>query len=186
MNWTAIGAVATGITGLIILVSVIVLSIQLSHQKKAMWSQTFLGLVDRLQDEELRKDRGIVFEAAEKQVDEWTDEEVAAAERVCYNYDLVGIMVRHKLLPTETIVDSWEDSLRRLWPICEPLVYKYRIIRGAPEFWDDFQWLAEEARKFDVKRGNRLRKEQLIASQRQVATSKKKREKAEKSAEDKD
>ena len=105
-------------------------------------------MVDRLQDEQIRAARGRVFELQGKPLEQWTPDDIAMAERVCYSYDVAGIMVRYKVLPKQLIVDNWEASLRTLWTICRPLAEKYRNERDAPNFWDNFEWLASEAEIF--------------------------------------
>lgn len=42
------------------------------------------------------------------------------------------------------IIDNWGPSLRRSWPILSPLVYEYRQMFEAEEYWDDFEWLVKE------------------------------------------
>lgn len=148
MFWTACGAIASALSSLIVAVSIVILFRQVREAQKAMYAQTFFEASARLQDEKLRDDRGFVFLVKGKPLEQWTAQEVASAERVCHNYDTVGIMVRKEMLPKEIIIDSWGDSLRRLWPIVWPLVEKYRRERQAPEFWDDFGWLANEAEIF--------------------------------------
>jgi hypothetical protein len=55
-------------------------------------------------------------------------------------------MVRYGFLPKEHIVDSWEASLRRSWPLVLPIILAYRQERNSAEIWDDFEWLAREAK----------------------------------------
>ncbi len=151
-DWTAISAIATVFTGLIILISILVLAWQLREIKRATYAQSFFTAANRLQDEKLREARGTVFSLKDTQYRDWTPENKKTGEIVCHNYDVVGILVRNKMLPEEMIVDSWGDSLRRLWPILEPLVEDYRKQRKSPEFWDDFQYLAEKAVELKKKR----------------------------------
>lgn len=81
----------------------------------------------------------------------WTSDEKKRAEKVCHNYDAVGIICRNNLLPAHLVADSWGDSLRRCWNILSPLVAEYRTSRNSQEYWDDFEWLAREAEKYQKK-----------------------------------
>jgi hypothetical protein len=122
-------------------------------QQKAINAQAYKVAVDVLQAESVVRSRGIVFShLANKPMANWTDEEFAAAETVCRTYDVVGIMVKHDMLPVEVITDSWGTSLRQAWPILNPLITKHRVDRDAPKFWDNFEMLAIDAanRKADA------------------------------------
>jgi hypothetical protein len=59
-------------------------------------------------------------------------------------------MVRQGMLPKELIIDSWGNSLYSSWPIVRPLIDEYRKKRG-PNFWDDYERLSKEAKKYAVK-----------------------------------
>lgn len=144
-------------SGLAVLASLLLVAWQVRELRRATWAQSFLGCVARLQSEELRQVREKVFELADssKPFAQWMVEEKEVVDLVCHYYDVVGIMDRWHMLPTEIIVDSWCDSLRRLWPICEPRVREHRATRKAPEFWDDFEWLAREAKNYDASRRRR-------------------------------
>jgi len=158
MNWQAFAAISTAVYAIIVLISVIILARQLVELRRATWANSFLGCVSRLQAERLRKAREKTFELGEtKRFEQWTDEEKKIVDMVCHNYDIVGMIAAWGMLPKEIIVDSWCDSIRRLWAICEPRVEEQRKRRKALELWDDFQWLAKEAEKFDLSRA-RLRK----------------------------
>lgn len=152
MTWVAVQTISSVIYTASFLVSVFVLWAQLSGLKRAVYAQSFSSALDRLQNEEVRKARRVVFTLLSAKPLPWTEDETRAAEVVCHTYDVVGIMVRNALLPKELIVDSWGDSLRRLWPIVEPLVSQYRRERDSPEFWDDFEWLYCEAVQLEKRR----------------------------------
>ncbi len=152
MDWNAIGAIATAIGAIATAVGVLLIAWQLLEVQHATHAQAFFAATVRLQDEKLRSDRAMVFGLREKPVKAWSSDERAAAERVCHNYDVIGIMAKHGMLPTIMIIDSWGNSLRETWPILRPLVDDYRMNRHAPEFWDDFEWLATKAQKLHERR----------------------------------
>jgi hypothetical protein len=148
IDWTAVSAIATAATGCVVLISLLVLGWQLREIQRATYAQSFFTAADRLQTESLRQAREAIFALSGTPYGDWTAEQKKLGEVVCHNYDVVGILVRNKMLPEEMIVDSWGDSLRRLWPILKPLVLEYRKTRSSPEFWDDFQFLSERAEAF--------------------------------------
>jgi hypothetical protein len=120
--------------------------------RKTVYAQAFKSAMDILQAEGVRQARGVVFSQLKtKPIGEWTPDERRAAEHVCHTYDSVGIMVRNGMLPVEYIADSWGDSLRRTWHILRPLAQKYREERRSFEYWDDYEYLAHEALRFQKK-----------------------------------
>lgn len=117
--------------------------------RKTIYAQAYKTAMDILQAEAVRQARGVVLsELRDELFNNWTDSQRRAAETVCHTYDSVGIMVRHDMLPVEHIADSWGDSLRRTWKILKPLVEKYRLERDSKEYWDDYEYLAQEASRF--------------------------------------
>jgi hypothetical protein len=115
--------------------------------QETIYAQSFKTAVDILQSDATRAARGVILELQEKQI-LLTSEHWSAAERVCHTYDSVGILVKQKMLPIEFIADSWGDSLRRTWEILKPFVEKKREEKNSLEYWDDYEFLATEALKF--------------------------------------
>ena len=52
------------------------------------------------------------------------------------------------MIPAKVVADSWGDSLRKTWGILAPLVTYYRLQRNSGEYWDDYEWLAGQAKIF--------------------------------------
>jgi hypothetical protein len=146
---TAVFTVIMAFTGIcsvfIVFVGAVFGLVQLNELKRANIGQSYATLLSHVQNEEIREARGIVFKLEKKSLDEWEDEELRAAAKVCHTYDAVGQMVRHKLLPKDMIISSWGPSLRNSWLILRPLMHKYRKDYDAEEIWDDYEWLAKQA-----------------------------------------
>jgi hypothetical protein len=145
VNWTAVGAVATAITGFVILLSVIALARQIRELRRATHAQAYATAVRWLQSEKTRTARRTLFSLKEKILAQWTDEERSACERVCQTYDLVAIMIRHGMLPKEILVENWGQSLVNSWRAARLFVVQLRNEYGSPHRWDDFEWLAGQA-----------------------------------------
>lgn len=129
ITWAKVGAMGTIFSSGFVAVSIVVLLWQVRKLSHATAAQSFFSAAERLQDESLRGDRKYVFDLrdAETPMSSW---DLPRVERVCHNYDVVGIMVRNGMLPKRMIIDSWGDSLYRSWPIVFPLIEKYRAERG--------------------------------------------------------
>jgi TIR domain len=118
-------------------------------EQRATYATAFKVVYDILQSDTCRDARGFVFdELREKPFGEWTRDDRKQAERVCQSYDSVGIMCKNHFIPVDVVADSWGSSLWDLWNILSPLVREYRDKRKSEEFWDDFQWLANQAKAF--------------------------------------
>jgi Domain of unknown function (DUF4760) len=154
MDWLAITGFSTAVYCVATIVTAAILLWQLRVVQRANRGQSYLTIVQYVQDESVRQARGVAFGLRAVPLENWSEEQVRAAEKVCTSYDVIGMLARRKLVDEEMIVDSWGDSLRRLWPILEPLISQYRRERDAPEFWDDFEYLAKRA----VERARRRRK----------------------------
>lgn len=133
---------------------------QFKAARQNTWAQAFQNCVAMIQDPTVVAARGIVFAMNERRtpLSEASKEEVAAIDLVCRTYDIVGLIAQWGMIPKEIIVDSWCDSIRRLWPICEPRVRQRRNAQKAEEFWDDFEWLYNQAKAFDQNRTNELKR----------------------------
>lgn len=144
---TTIIGVCVGIVGVIFGL------LQLSEIKKATYANAYNKALDILQSDDIRMARKYVLQKLQnKNITEWTEEDIKNAEKVCQSYDVVGIMIRNGMLPLEVIVDSWGSSLRLTWATLKPFVENHRSMRGATEFWDDFEYLASEAQNFKKKK----------------------------------
>ena len=128
--------------------------LQVIEMRRTTHAQAYGIAREILQDEKVRAARKTIFNLGEKatSLNNWTQDEIRAAEIVCHTYDTVGQMIRNKLLPIKYIIDSWGPSLRKSWPIVSPLVIKDRDKWDAIEAWDDYEWLFIKATKLDTKR----------------------------------
>lgn len=150
-------------TLLVVILGMLAALKQFRAARHSTWTQGFTYCVNSIQSEKARRARRLVFDLRDKSRPYLTPAELLPEERdsieeVCQAFDVVGMMARWGMVPKEIILDSWCDSLRRLWPICERHVLNERERRKAPEFWDDFQWLAIQAEAFDQNRTNKIKK----------------------------
>lgn len=146
---TIVGIVLNTVSALALLVTVLIMAFQIREMRRATYAAAFKAVYDMLQTDDIRNARRIVLGAlAGKPLDSWTDEEKRTAEKVCSSYDTVAIMVRNGMIPVDVVADSWGDSLRRTWRILSPLVDAYRVQRNSREYWNDYEWLAKQAEKY--------------------------------------
>ena len=153
LQWTAVSAVATATYCVAFIFSLIFIGRQVSHMRTSTTATALLKAMDILQDEKKRDDRRLVFALTDLPFEQWTEDQKRIGERVIHSYDQVGLMVRAGMFRKKLIVDGWGNSLRRAKPLLMPLVREYREKWNSKEIWDDFEWLCEEAEKFN--RGKR-------------------------------
>jgi hypothetical protein len=152
-----VAALSGAASSVFVLISFLFLASQIREARKAAVGQAFLGIVAVVQDQSMREARRRVFALRDTDLNQWTEENISDVEKVCQSYDIFGILCRHRLVPTKMVIDSWRDSLTLAWSICEPYVASLRAQREAPEFWDDFEWLAKQAQKRGRRRIARTR-----------------------------
>lgn len=152
MNVDIIVGLSGVATAAIAFCTAIIVIRQVREMQRSTHATAFKTVYDILQTDSCRADRGFVMGVlAQKPFGLWTPDERMRAERVCQNYDCVGIMCRHDFIPVAVVADSWGDSLRRTWTVLAPLVTHYRVERNSKEFWDDFEWLATQAEQYRKK-----------------------------------
>ena len=148
--WTAIGALAAAFYTLAFFFSLRMLARQLR-------AQSFAEAYERIQDEDVRSARRVLYKLDETNVgfENWKtdDAKISAAEKVCQRYDYFAKMVRYKFLPKKLILRDWAWQVERLWRVVKPFVQSRRTVAGQGRLWEDFQWFARESSKWMKKKG---------------------------------
>jgi hypothetical protein len=65
------------------------------------------------------------------------------------SYDWVGSLVKHKLIPEESLLDVYSGRVIQAWEIIEPLVPLMRK-RAGMAVWENFEYLVVRARECNV------------------------------------
>jgi len=141
-DWDMFLGVVTAITGMLIFATVVVLGKQLSVMRRSAAAAAFDAVVARIQEEDLRAARRVVFGLKGKPMSDWSRGQKRAAERVICSYDVAGIMAKSDAFPVDWLTDNWAYSLSELWPICKFHVEACRRERGVNSLWIHFEWLA--------------------------------------------
>lgn len=155
------------ITNIVFIITLVVVIYQIIISRLTLHAQAYGVVRDILQEQKVREARKQVFEFGEvKSVADWSDDQKKQAELVCHTYDSVGQMVRNRMLSKNIIINNWKTSLIKSGKLLKPLIDEYRHKWDAPELWDDFLWLANEANKRNnknitiqdkrIRRGKRL------------------------------
>jgi hypothetical protein len=69
------------------------------------------------------------------------------------SYDWVGSLVKHKLIPEESLLDVYSGRVIQAWNIVEGLLPLMRK-RPGPAVWENFEYLVVRAREWNVHNPN--------------------------------
>lgn len=69
------------------------------------------------------------------------------------DFDEIGTLLRKKLFDDDLFFDNYSDTVRRCWIALEVDIKKERTEKQSDEFMQNFEFLAESAREFRIKRG---------------------------------
>lgn len=152
--WTILSTIGTlgsavfaAISTWFVLQSVNTMNSQTREMQRSTYAGAFESVFNILQDEEIRSARRLAIrELSHEDFRNWTFDATEKAEKVIYTYDAVGVMIRNEMLPVNIVIDHWGDSIRKCWDALEKFVYNQREERNAPELFDDFEWLAIQAK----------------------------------------
>ena len=96
-------------------------------------------------DDQIRAARSVVWGLRGKPLDDWTTEELGAAERAAATYDELGFLLLHSYIKSEPFLEFFGDQLTRFYLILEPMIMQKRIQWGRPNHWVYLEWLAARA-----------------------------------------
>lgn len=125
---------------------------QLIETRKATALDGILRVIDRLQDEKVRNAREVLYRVSldqKKPYEDWAEDEKKDAEIPCHHFDVVGMLTRLDLLPSE-FLDSWSSTIKKSWEAAKPLIDARRA-RDGDAFWKDFEYLYNCACEYEIK-----------------------------------
>jgi len=146
-DWTKISTMSSSFMVLVVSIAAIVSVLQFIKLSKSSTATAYVSIFQFLQREHIREARHILItELEKKNFKHWFKEEKEKAAPACASYDVVGAMVRKRLINKFFVVDKWRNSIIRCWEVAEPMVKEYRRDRG-DDFWDDFERIYKMAKK---------------------------------------
>lgn len=123
---------------------------QLQAMRQGSIGQSMLALEAFLMAEDTRAARTVVIRTLCAKRVPWSDDERAAAAKVCSTYDSAGYVVRGGLVPLRSFLESWGQSIRRCYEAVQPYLEEMRRAdQGGPAYWESFRWLYAEFAKLD-------------------------------------
>lgn len=141
-SYNVVTVVATVASSVFVAVTTILIRRQLVAMRASQDLSALLEVRNILQDEHLRRDRAYVL-SIEHELEHWSAEDRAAAERVCHAYSFVGYLIERKLIEAD-MARPWAAGIARCHRKCRPLIKRLRVVRD-PMLWTSFDSLAELA-----------------------------------------
>ncbi|MCM0618026.1 hypothetical protein MOD31_18540 [Paenarthrobacter sp. TYUT067] len=124
---------------------------QVRVAQSASRAQSLLAVLDYLQRPDIRDSRREVLTMLNTiPISAWTEMQRATASNASASYDLVGTLLRSKVVDKGPIIQNYGASIIRCHEVCAPMIQGFRANMPdalARSYWDDFDWLADEARK---------------------------------------
>jgi type II secretory pathway pseudopilin PulG len=124
---------------------------QVRVAQSASRAQSLLAVLDYLQRPDIRDSRREVLTILNTlPASAWTETQRATASNASASYDLVGTLLKSGVVDKGPIIQNYGASIIRCHDVCAPMIQGFRANMPdalARSYWDDFDWLADEARK---------------------------------------
>ena len=117
---------------------------QLAQSTRAIDLEAFVRVNDILQTAEGIAARERLYQLTESDrgnlpFAEWSTADRKAAETVCRQFELVGLLVAGRLFDPALFLESWRPTVHRCWLACQGVVAERR--RADPGLWRHFEAL---------------------------------------------
>lgn len=174
MNWEALSAVSTAFTALVILATAIyaarqvgalneqskVLAAQIEHLRRATQLDGTLAVFDEISLPEFQAAyRFVMTEFEDRMQDERfhadsmlvaPDPDVHPEVIIMRHMERIGTLVKSDLLEEEVLLDFAGLVVRATWSKLKPLALEQRLDSGENELWENFEFLAMRAARFNA------------------------------------
>jgi hypothetical protein len=76
---------------------------------------------------------------------------------ICRDFDHIGMLCRHGLLPTPIVTESYYKNIIEMWEHLEPTIKQWREASNYSDLYVEFEWLVAKARKMNDQIARRKR-----------------------------
>jgi hypothetical protein len=120
---------------------------QISLLRETNKADRVLTVMASLDNHEVREARRMVMSnLANKAFADWQDEEIAKASMVASTYNAAGTLIKLDLVPLDTVLDTWGESLRDCHEVLSREYLPHLESRaGRAPYWPRLRELAEQA-----------------------------------------
>ena len=119
-------------------------------------TQLYMQLFTQYNNKDFMKDFAkVAYDMEYKDLEEWTRKYDARADRETWAswarvgrfFDGTGILVRRGLIDVDLVIDELRELILFSWDKMKPWVFEARVEMNSPHTWENFEYLAEEARR---------------------------------------
>ena len=97
----------------------------------------------------------VAYDIEYQTLDEWTQRYDALVDREAWAswarvgrfFDGIGILVRRGLIDVDLVIDELRELILFSWDKMRPWVHEVRLEMNSPHTWENFEYLAEAARR---------------------------------------
>lgn len=126
---------------------------QWREAKKARILPAYLHFESIIGNPTSRAARKFIYEENQKNLVDPTDEVREKIDLVCVPFDIMGVLVKEKLMHTPLVFSPFYDVIIKVWSKTSPFIHAQRENRENESYMADFEFLYEEAENFRVKKG---------------------------------
>lgn len=136
-----------GIVGIAIVATFLVYWKMLQAMKEATIGQNVLKVItDLFQTPNMRDALAVVRRDLPKKELPWTPDEEKAAQLVGTRFDLLGILIKGRFIPSGIFLENWGGSIISCREALHPYISKLQADhRNGHRYFDDFDWLYSKA-----------------------------------------
>lgn len=84
---------------------------QLNAMEQSAQSVALLDVIKWISESEIRAARKTLMMTRGKRLEAWSEDEKAKAKKVCVYYDIVGILIKNRVVPEDIIESHWGQSI---------------------------------------------------------------------------
>ena len=119
---------------------------QLEQSTRAIDLEAFVRVNDILQTAEGIAARERLYQLVEEgqtttSFAQWAGSDQKAAETVCRQFELVGLLVEGRLFDPDLFLRGWQRTITRCWVACQGVVSDLRLRQQDPGLWLHFEAL---------------------------------------------
>jgi hypothetical protein len=150
-----LAAIASVITAVIGVPSIILLYLSVRHAEHSLRASVYEQAFEML--EKTRQGRHLLYEKVPPEAnadffDQLSSDDLIQLDEVARSFDKVGLLVEHKILPSEFIFDFYSFPLVLIWHRLEPYIRRERERRGQPLHMIMFERLAIKTKAYRDKK----------------------------------
>ncbi|MBI3244101.1 MAG: DUF4760 domain-containing protein [Chloroflexi bacterium] len=119
---------------------------------------------DLIATEQAANNRKWVYQELEKAVRPLSPENTEKLHAICRDFDNIGLLCRHKLLPANIVAETYNRNILDMWKRLKPFILGWRQMLGDEDYYAEFEWLASKASKAEKRLANKRRIKRLFSN----------------------